>query len=188
MDKQLQQRLIGAVVLVSLGVIFIPALLDGSGYKSRHERSIEIPDEPEFAPLTQLEVAKIKTPIEIRKEKKAKTEKAKQQEKQKSHQKSQPGKTIKPAKHTEKIKKKKIEPIHAWALQVGTFSQKANAMVLQDKLRAEKHPAYVFDTKVDGKSAYKVRIGPIIDKKRVEKLKDEIKKSDNLDGYIVSHP
>jgi len=68
MDKQLQQRLVGAVVLVSLGVIFIPALLDGSGYRSRHERSIEIPKEPEFAPLTQLEVGKIKTPIEFRKE------------------------------------------------------------------------------------------------------------------------
>ena len=65
MDKQLQQRLVGAVVLVSLGVIFIPALLDGAGYKSRHSRSIEIPVEPEFAPLTQLEVAKIKTPKQL---------------------------------------------------------------------------------------------------------------------------
>lgn len=171
MDKQLQQRLIGAIVLVSLGVIFIPALLDGSGFKSRHERSIEIPQQPEFAPLTQLEVAKIKTPIEIRKEKK------KQQDKQKQK--------LKPAIA---VKKKKAEPIQAWALQVGTFSQKANALVLQDKLRADKHPAYVFDTNVNGKSTFKVRIGPIIDKKRVQTLKNKIKQSDNLDGYIVRHP
>ena len=67
-DKQLKKRLIGAIVLVSLGVIFIPVLLDGSGYKSRHSRSIEIPKEPKFAPLTQLEVEKIKTPVEVRKE------------------------------------------------------------------------------------------------------------------------
>ena len=35
MEAPLQQRIVGAIVLVTLGVIFIPALLDGSGFKSR---------------------------------------------------------------------------------------------------------------------------------------------------------
>ena len=177
MDKQLKQRLIGAIVLVSIGVIFIPALLDGSGYKSRHARSIEIPAEPKFAPLTQLEVEKIKTPVEVRKER------AKKQPK--PQVKSQEKKT-----ETKKVivKKKPAEPIQAWALQVATFSQEANALVLQDKLRADKHPAYVSATKVDGKQKYKVRIGPVVDKKRVEKLKETIKIIHKLDGYVVRHP
>lgn len=167
MDKQLKQRLVGAIVLVSLGIIFIPALLDGSGYKSRHSRSIEIPEEPKFAPLTQLEVEKIKTPIAVRKEQ-----------------------TIKKQVISGKkpVKKKSAKPIQAWALQVATFSQKTNALVLQDKLRADKHPAYVSKTSVDGKQKYKVRIGPVISKQRVEALKQSIKKTHHLDGYIVRHP
>jgi DedD protein len=48
MEAPLQQRIVGAIVLVTLGVIFIPALLDGSGYKSRQARSIEIKDKPYF--------------------------------------------------------------------------------------------------------------------------------------------
>ena len=173
MDNLLKQRLVGAIVLVSLGVIFIPALLDGSGYKSRHARSIEIPEAPKFAPLTQLEIEKIKTPIELRKEQPKKQ--AKQTETAK--------------KTTKKVPKKKpAEPIQSWALQIGTFGQKANALVLQDKLRAEKHPAYVSEIKVDGKQKFKVRIGPIIDKQRVEKLKLAIQKEHNLDGYVVRHP
>ena len=185
MDKQLKQRLVGAVVLVSLGVIFIPALLDGSGYKSRHGRSIEIPDEPKFAPLTQLEVEKIKTPIEIRKELSTRPSKPR----------SEPIKSNKVAEKTPpKISTKKLiktkpdGPIQAWALQVGTFGEEANALVLQDKLRADKHPAYVSEAKVDGKQQFKVRVGPIIDKQRVEKLKASIKKKHNLDGYVMRHP
>lgn len=171
MDKQLKQRLVGAVVLVSLGVIFIPALLDGSGYKSRHARSIEIPEEPKFAPLTQLEVEKIKTPIEVRKELPKKLAKSQQAETPKKI-----------------IKKKQAEPVQAWALQVATFGQEANALVLRDKLRADKQPAYVTKFKVDGKENYKVRIGPVVSKTRVEKLKDMIKKEHNLEGYAVRHP
>jgi len=171
MDKQLQQRLIGAAVLVSLGVIFIPALLDGAGYKSRHSRSIEIPPEPKFAPLTELKIAKIKTPIEARNEKPA------QQFIQKD-----------PAKPSTSSKKSKEAPIQAWALQVGTFSEEANALVLRDKLRADKHPAYVVVNKEKGQQSYKVKIGPIINKQRVEKLKEKIKLSHKLDGYIVPHP
>ena len=181
MDKQLQQRLVGAVVLVSLGVIFIPALLDGAGYKSRHSRSIEIPMEPEFAPLTQLEVAKIKTPKELVADKTV--------EKRKPASKREPAKVTAPVvKPTVVVKKKVAEPLQAWVVQVGTFSQKSNALVLQDKLRADKHPAFVTDSKVKGKTSYKVKVGPIVDKTRADRLKKIIKKAHDLDGYVIRHP
>ena len=49
----LQQRLLGAILLIALGVIFIPVLLDGAGYKSRQQREIEMPPRPEFPPLEE---------------------------------------------------------------------------------------------------------------------------------------
>ena len=44
MEKKLQQRLVGAIALVAVGVIVIPVILDGSGYKSRHEKTVDICD------------------------------------------------------------------------------------------------------------------------------------------------
>jgi len=64
MEAPLQQRIVGAIVLVTLGVIFIPALLDGSGYKSRQVQDIEIREKPEFPPLTQKKLKPIVTPLE----------------------------------------------------------------------------------------------------------------------------
>ena len=63
MEASLQQRIVGAIVLVTLGVIFIPALLDGSGYKSRQVQDIEIKEKPEFPPLSQKKVKPIPTPL-----------------------------------------------------------------------------------------------------------------------------
>ena len=64
MEAPLQQRIVGAIVLVTLGVIFIPALLDGSGYKSRQVQDIEIKDKPAFPPLSQKKLKPIPTPLE----------------------------------------------------------------------------------------------------------------------------
>jgi DedD protein len=159
MDKVLQQRLVGAIALVALGVIFIPVLLDGSGYKSRHERVVEIPDKPSFPPLSQTTVKPIATPIDLRKEE------------------------VEKRKKTEPAK-----PIQSWALQVGTFGNKSNANAFRDKLRKAGHSAYVESSKSDGKTSYRVRIGPELQKERLEKLKARLKKEQKIDGFVVNHP
>lgn len=159
MDKLLQQRIVGAIVLVALGVIFIPALLDGSGYKSRHQKIVEIPPRPTFPTTDQQHVKPIATPIDKKK------------------------KAIE--------KKKKANPpksIQSWALQVGTFDKKSNAIAFRDKLRKKKHPAYVEPVKVDGKKSFRVRIGPELDKARLEKLKARLNKEQKISGFIVKHP
>ena len=45
MDQQLKQRLVGAAVIFSLAVIFLPMLLDGSGNRGRMLKN-EIPSAP----------------------------------------------------------------------------------------------------------------------------------------------
>ncbi len=46
MDIALKRRLVGASVLVALGVIFIPMLLDGPTEPGRREVAVDLPDEP----------------------------------------------------------------------------------------------------------------------------------------------
>jgi DedD protein len=157
MDKMLQKRVVGAIVLVALGVIFIPALLDGSGYKSRHQKAVEIPPKPSFPSVDQLSVKPVPTPVDEIK------------------------KTIK-----KKKKANTARPIQAWALQVGTFDNKNNAVAFRDKLRKKKHTAYVEATKVDGKETFRVRIGPELNKDWLEKVRDMLKKDQQIDGFIVS--
>lgn len=176
MEKSLQKRLVGAVVLVALGVIFIPALLDGSGYKSRHIRTVEIPPKPEFikynaiskqAPLSKdLKLAAkpivdkpLASPLEIRK------------------------KAIK----LKKVAKPPAQ-IQSWALQIGTFSQKSNAIAFRDKQRKAGLKAYVEPGTSEGKTSYRVRIGPELEKSHIEKLKKRLKKEQSIDGFIVNHP
>lgn len=160
MEKTLQQRLVGAVVLVALGVILVPVLLDGSGYKSRHDRNIQIPVKPLLPTLKEVQVkpVAIVAPVEIRK----------QQVEQK--------KAAAPAK-----------PIQSWALQVGTFSQKSNALAFRDSLRKEGYTTYLAN-KNSGQKSYRVRIGPELEKAQLEKIKTKLMSEKKIDGFMVNHP
>ena len=49
MDKRLQQRLIGAAVVIALAVIFVPMLLSGGGGKKTVSVDMKIPPEPAYS-------------------------------------------------------------------------------------------------------------------------------------------
>lgn len=153
-------------MLVALGVIFIPVLLDGSGFKSRHSRSIEMPAEPEFPPLSEIKLEPV-VPTH-RKEQSAPV----------------PVKKIETVESNRELK----EPVSAFALQVSTVTIKDNAYDLRDKLRKQGYSAYVETRTKNGKTSYRVRIGPELDKSKLEKMKVTIKKEQGLDGFIVNHP
>ncbi len=160
--------MIGAILLVALGVIFIPILLDGSGFKSRNSRSIEMPPEPKFPPLSEIKLEPV-VPTHV----KQRSESA-------------------PVKKTEsselKTKTALKQPGNAFALQVSTVTIKDNAYALRDRLRDEGYSAYVESSTKNGKTSYRVRIGPELDMSRLEKMKATLSKEQGLDGFIVNHP
>ncbi len=163
MEAPLQQRIVGAIVLVTLGVIFIPALLDGSGYKSRQVQDIEIKEKPSFPPLAQKKVKPIPTPLQANKKAQ---EKVRQADPKQVHKK----------------------PIKSFALQVGTFGSNENAKKMRDQMRKAGYSAFVHKSTAKGKTTYKVRIGPELDRSVLDKIKTRLKKSKKIDGYIVNHP
>ena len=167
MDKTLQQRLLGAILLVALGVIFIPVLLDGSGFKSRQGRSIQMPPEPEFPPLSEVELEPV-APVH-------------------KQDKTTPATEKKPQPSTPEAAKLK-QPVKAFSLQVSTVTIKDNAYRLRDKLRSSGYSAYVETRTRNGKTSYRVRIGPELDKSRLEEMKKTLSKEQGLDGFIVNHP
>jgi DedD protein len=168
LDKTLQQRLIGAILLVALGVIFIPVLLDGSGFKSRNSRTIEMPPEPEFPPLSEIELQPV-----VPKHKKQQAESTA----------AVSTSSAKPAAGTSLR-----QPTNAFALQVSTVTIKENAYALRDKLRKDGYAAYVETRTKNGKTRYRVRIGPELDKDKLRTMKSTLQKEYGLDGFIVNHP
>ena len=163
MEVQFQQRIVGAIVLVTLGVIFIPALLDGSGYKSRQVQDIEIKDKPEFPPLKQKKLKPVPTPLA---EIKTQQDKIRKSKPKKTHEKA----------------------IKSFALQVGTFSSNENAEKLRNTLRKAGYTTFVQKSQSRGKTRYKLRVGPELEHSVLEKWKKDLRKSHKIDAYVVNHP
>jgi len=190
-ETALQQRVVGAIVLVSLAVIFIPALLDGAGYKSRHARSIEVPPKPAFPPMSQQRVEPVATPLDkdfdalkqAAKSRKVSVGKAGDESSgaESTARSSQSGKAAVAAGN-----KAADNALKAWMLQVGTFSKRENANKYRDELRRKGYTAQVFEDSRHGKPRYRVRIGPDLSRERMEKLRQKLEKQ-GVEGYIVSH-
>ena len=163
MEAPLKQRIVGAIVLVTLGVIFIPALLDGSGYKSRQVQDIEVKEKPDFPPLSSKRVETIPTPIDDIKQQQSKALDA-------------------------DPKKPDKQPIRSFALQVGTFDSNDNAMKMQQQLQKAGYTTFIHKSVSKGKTSYKVRIGPELERSKLDKIKARVKKDHKIDGYVVNHP
>jgi len=174
MDSPLLQRIVGAVVLVALGVIFIPILLDGSGYRLRHQHDITFKPKPEFPPINQKQVPQISSPLQ----------KIRQKIQQKPRQKKAG------ANVAEKISGQSdrgTKPIHAFALQVGTFKDNKNAEKLRDTLRKAGYVSFIIPVAEKNSRNYKVQIGPELDKSQLLQIKDKVKEKFGLDGYVVNY-
>ena len=127
-----------------------------------------MPPEPKFPALSEIELAPV--------------------EPTHSRQKPAPAPVLKTTSSKPKTSSTLKEPKNAFALQVSTVTIKDNAYALRDKLRKDGYAAYVETRTKNGKTSYRVRIGPELDKSRLEKMKTTLKKQQGLDGFIVNHP
>jgi DedD protein len=76
----------------------------------------------------------------------------------------------------------------AWVVQVGSFGNPANARTLRDTLRGMGYAA--FDETVagaDGKTSTRVKIGPELDRDRLEAVRARLRKELDLDSIVVPH-
>ncbi len=178
MEKALKQRLTGAVILVIAGVVFIPLLLDGAGHHARFSKDVDIPPEP---------VIKIKSWDEIKEIPAKPMTHSKQSSAKQSSKRVEKPVTI--TKKPEVVTKKTSKPsIKAWALQLGSFSQQTNALVLRDQLRAKGYRAFMEKSVKQGKTSYKVKVGPDLDRSKLEKVAAKLQKEEKINSLVITHP
>ncbi len=171
MEERIRQRLVGATVLVALGVIFIPMLFDSPNEGWLGEERPLIPEKPpELVELAKRPVPEIKTPV------------------QPAPRTEQPTPVTKPvATHEAPRPKVKDERLARWAVQVGSFSSKENAVRLRDSLRKKGFKAYTEEVVEKGKRTTRVRVGPELDEARAKKLKTQLSAKAKIDGIVVRH-
>ena len=79
----------------------------------------------------------------------------------------------------------KENPVEAWAVQLGSFDERENAVGLRDRLRNDGYQAVISDVRRLTGSASRVAIGPIIRREDAERLRDEVAQRYELDAIVV---
>ena len=188
MDQKLKERITGTTVLVLLAVILIPLVLDDSRVVETRITTTNIPEKPDEEFTTRL------VPIPEQDDIVPAEEEADDSPAQVAADDADPAEAesaVEPEPVADAAGAEAgTAALTGWVVQVGSFSRK-NADNLNEKLRAEGYPSYVVDEPVtakDGSLLYRVRIGPEVLRSEALKLKAEIKKEMDLDGFVLNYP
>jgi DedD protein len=78
------------------------------------------------------------------------------------------------------------DPMVRWVVQVGSFGSANSAEALVVQLRLSGLTAFSEKVSSAGKTAYKVRIGPEIDRDKAAELARKVKADHGLDGFVTT--
>lgn len=208
MEQNLKQRLVGALVLMSLAVIFLPLAFD------RQQQDIDpaeyaIPEKPaitivapdvepvekaiqkEYAPIAQVAHAKQEqaeampaepAPAPVSAEPAVAQASPAEQTRQYLEQEKAADAALqgKPVSAA-------VDLADAWVIQVGAFSSDANARRLQDTLKNAGYVAFVKSAKGSSGTLYKVYVGPEIRRAELERQKSALERQHNLKTLILKY-
>ena len=187
MDQRLKERITGTTVLVLLAVVLIPLVLDDSRVVETGITTTNIPEKPDEEFTTRLvpipEQDDIVPVEEEADDSPARAAVGANPEQPEIAAEPEPVADVAGAEAG-------TAGLTGWVVQVGSFSRK-NADSLNARLHAEGYPSYVVDEPVtakDGSLLYRVRIGPEVLRSEALKLKAEIKKEMDLDGFVLNYP
>ncbi|MEM7400562.1 MAG: SPOR domain-containing protein [Pseudomonadota bacterium] len=203
METTLKQRLIGAAVIIALAVIFVPMILDGSGREQSVALNMEVPPEPTFTFDSDLSDPKQLDELPaIDRTEEPSTDNAAiaTEETPTSNQIENPPPVVEkqasvdnktPAKTVDATETHiKTNPVlSAWAVQVAAFGEKDKALALQEKLLASNFSAFTEQSGNAGKTIYRVKVGPELQRENADELRDKIEKEHGLKGsFVTKHP
>lgn len=205
MNDQLKQRLVGAIVLVSLAVIILPEIFKGDGNALvdkdvpaepdyRFPPPKEAPDAPPMAtaPIVPVGDAAKDSGAAPEKDTQVNVDKETPVTTKASAESSSEKKAPAVSKSTVKTKKEpelsKSGQVDAFIVQVGSFSSEPNAVALRDRLRKMGFTSFVEAVKGEQGMIYRVRVGPELTRKLADKLKEDLAKKAKLNGMVQSYP
>ena len=214
MDEKLKQRLVGATVLVSLAVIFVPMILAPSPESEEPVLAVPAPPKPKN-PFTSRIV-----PVEgafLQEGSEGGTGAAEPIQgdhgsaagasapippRQDAHGTAYPPGEGRDAESVgtaqapgEEAADKSAEPaaatpagLTAWAVQLGSFADGRNALRLQDQLRTKGYTAFVESAFAPEGTMTRVYVGPELERASAVAAAEKLKQELQLEGIVVRYP
>lgn len=192
MDVRIRERLVGALVLVVLVVLLVPALLKGPGTSHQEPpeagtRSVEIvldgaagPTEGErLVPEPEITRTTSDAPAAV-------TPKAAKSAPPAADAATVPLKSPVAPQTTGLARPVTAQP-PAWAVQLGAFSSRSKADRLVADLRSRGYAAFVLEYRADGQLLHRVRVGPEQDRARAAAIAERLRK-DGFQTVVAPHP
>ena len=213
MNDVLKQRLVGALILLALGVVFWPIIFVQPGDRPAAEQA-SIPPRPEVntVPIEPPDQVGLRPPVDVEarsvsgiqaarpEQPPATTESTISEEAEEPEPAAAatpvplptPEPTPTPAPRTREAPPEKLVmdsqgvPV-AWILQVASVSSAEKAEQLRQQLLDKDQKAYTRKIKRDGRELYRVYIGPKFERERLESLQSEVDREFGVKSLIVRY-
>ena len=191
MDERLKQRLVGAAVLVSLVVIIAPMVLKPPPEPEAEWRASPLPPPPEnvfrteIVPVTEDEILDAPAVADVSKKAEPVTA---------GSYRASAGRSAATSRGAmERAADEAREPVSrrdlgAWAVQLGSFSNSANALALRDRLRAKGYPAFTKGVRIDDRDITRVYVGPELLRSKATESRKRLEQETELRGLVVRYP
>lgn len=195
LDKGLKQRMVGALVLVALAVIFLPMLLSREDEMRRVV--VEAPAMPQAPAATEIvvEPAEVVEPEQLPQEPVPVEEVEPQIVEVPEQPRQAPVPAVQPsapeqAKTEQSVARASAKPEGrldannlpiSWSVQLASLSSRGGAENLQKTLRSQGYNAYI--RTFDGMN--RVFVGPLIERAEAERLRDQLNRQHKLSGFVV---
>jgi DedD protein len=206
LDKAYKQRMVGALVLVALAVIFLPMLF--SRQDEQRQVTVEAPAAPQapVVPQVQMETVAVPEPQALPQEPVPTDEEVAEDTTPAAPVATAPTAPIMITKPVAPPAVAKPIPAPAqpitsasskpdttqsrvdanglsvsWSVQLASLSSRASAESLQKTLRSQGYNAYI--RSADGKN--RVFVGPLIERAEADRLRDLLGRQQNLKGFVV---
>lgn len=167
-DDGIKQRLVGAVVLLALAVIFLPVLFDRNRLEPL-DTATQIPPKPDIVPITVPEpmIPEVESPAPD-------PETMFVPDEAEAVDATPEPPTLKPTG----------EP-QSWVLQVASFRVDKHATTLRDKLNSAGHAAYTRNSNFKNGTVTRVFVGPKLSKSALIEEKALIDKEFHVDSLVL---
>jgi DedD protein len=181
LDKNLKQRIVGALVLVALAVIFLPMLF--SRPDDVRQVVVDAPAMPQTPVMasTELEPVIVPEAEPLPDDPMTSSDSMPETPEPASTQVAkQIPVTVPPVKVPEVRLDANSLPV-TWSVQLASLASKSSAEALQQTLRSKGYNAYV--RSFEGKN--RVLVGPVVERSEADRLRDQLGRQQNLNGFVV---
>ena len=198
-DRRLLQRIVGALVLVALAVIFVPMLFNRDD--ADQQIVVDAPAMPETpaAPIIETQPVEVPEPaveafpedyeiIEedsvVESNSPANPINPAPAEAQPAPEVSEQAVTASPPLLPENAEEQRLDTANlpvSWSVQLASLASRENSEKLQKTLRSQGYNAYI--RTADGMN--RVFVGPLVERAEANRLRDQLQRQHKLDGFVV---